>query len=489
MTAFLQKIILCNYRVENMSAITSLSVDELRDYKKASYNKHSVNVQRNRILAGLANGTRKPKPATLEKYGIVITDDGKIEVPAKKERVIYKTSEELDDDPTVINIVRKRTQPRIQEYNTDNTLLNSEQLRNYVTTVLANEPQKGEGSLPLSAGEIKEYSKIGEVLHTIYKVPYNAQMDLTPFLNNADLLIKMTDEHPKWPSFGSKARFLSRILKLSKVWRPLGNLIVPNRAIYNKLDAQYNEWSRTSKSNQLQVSATTPHYIYDDIRDAVILKYGEESFQSLLVQLYEEIIGRDDLALTMAYKESDILQGTNYLLLNRPKREATVVLTTYKTNKKVDADVRFDLSKRLTNLIMRLKPPTDKSRTLFPIEGNKLRDYMMSLFKEIPFLKKEPKMGIRYMRHSIISTKLLKLDINSPSYAQAVADLAKKSMHNVPQQASYKSPLKDKDGNPILTRTQAKELEAVQVTRSKTTNIFEKQAEKPKKAVKAKAKK
>jgi hypothetical protein len=465
-----------------------MTTDEMREYKKQSYERHKFDTQRNRVLTGLASRTRKPKEATLKKYGIVITDEGQIEVPQKKEKVIYKTSESTDDDPTVINVIRKRTQPRIQEYNTDNTLLNGEQLRNFITTVLVNEPQKGEGSLPLSKGEIKEYSKVGEVLYTIYKIPYNAKGDLTPLLNNADLLIKMIDEHPKWKSVASKARFLSRILKLSKIWRPMGMVIVPNRAIYNKLDAKYNEWSQIAKSTQLQVSATTPHYIYDDIRNAVILKYGEESFQSLLVQLYEEVLARDDLALTMAYKDSDILQGTNYLLLNRPKRQATVVLTTYKTNKKVDADVRFDLSKRLTNLIMRLKPPTDKSPTLFPIEGSKLKPYMMSLFKEIPFLKDE-KIGIRYIRHSLISTTLLKLDVNSPGYSQTVADLAKRSMHNVAQQASYKSPLKDKDGNIISTQSQADELRAVQVTRSKTTNILEKPVEKPKKAVKAKAKK
>ena len=458
--------------------LAMLSQRELNDYKNASYEKNKWTIQRNKLLKALAAGTRNPKPDTLKMYDIEINEDGEIIAPMK-EKIIYRTSEEPVDEPTVINIVKKRTQPKVQLYNTDNTALTGQELRNYVLTVLKDEPQKGDGSKPLSETEIVVYSKVGEKLYQIYGIkPYDTTADLTPLLNNAETLIYTIDNFAAWKSNGSKARFLSRILMLSKKWRPLGNLIVPNKAIYNKLDAKYNEWSSLAKSGQLQVSQSTEFFIWNDIRDSVILKYGEESFPSLLVQLYEEIIGRDDLALTIAYDESDITdERTNYLLLNRKKNTAVVHLAKYKTAKA--AAIRFDLSKPLTNLIMRLKPPSDKSKTLFPIEGSKLRGYLMDLFKEIPFLRNEPKMGIRYIRHSLISTKFLAMDPSSPTYAADVAELARKSMHSVSMQSAYKSLLKDKNGVRINSQMQADALEKVITTRSKTGNVFEKPVDKP----------
>jgi hypothetical protein len=449
--------------------LAMLSKEELNAYKSESYKKNRWNVQRSKLLRGILAGERRPKPETLKKYDIEVNDKGEIIAPVK-EKVIINVRDEIDDSsPTVINVVKRRTQPKVTMYNTDNTALTGEQLRNYVLTVLVDEPQKGEGSKPLSETEIEAYSKIGQVLYKLYGIkPYDATADLTPLLNNADALIQVVDSHPTWKAFGTKARFLSRILALSKKWRPIGNLIVPFMAIYNKLDAQYNEWAALAKSKQLDVSSKTEYFIWDDIRDAVILKYGEESFPSLLVQLYEEVVARDDLALQMAYDESDIGDG-NYLLLNRKKRTAIVHLSKYKTSK-ASQPIRFDLSKKLVNLIMRLKPPSDKSPMLFPIEKSKLKDYLISLFSEIPFLRDE-KLGIRYIRHSLISTKFMQLDKNSPTFQSDVAELARKSMHSVSMQQSYKSLLKDKNGNRIDTQEQARALEAIHTTRSKTKGV------------------
>jgi len=105
---------------------------------------------------------------------------------------------------------------------------------------------------------------------------------------------------------------------------------------------------------------------------------------------------------------------------------------------------------------MRLKPPNDKSKfakMLFPQKGDKLSKFIMDTFKQIPFLENEP-LGIRYIRHSLIRTKLIQMNPNSTSYAEQVPGLAELSMHSVSMQSVYKSNTKDKNENIINTKEQ-----------------------------------
>jgi len=42
------------------------------------------------------------------------------------------------------------------------------------------------------------------------------------------------------------------------------------------------------------MNTTKTYFTWDAIRGAVILKFGNESFESLMVQMYDEIVGRDE---------------------------------------------------------------------------------------------------------------------------------------------------------------------------------------------------
>ena len=446
--------------VKPLSAFTP---DEMRKYKLDYYKRNKSKVQKERIASGIINGTRTPSKATLEKYGFEVKNN-KVVIPQKRKYVTTQSNTE-DTSPDVINVVVNR-EPRIRQYNTSNILLNGKEMKDFVTTKLNTMPQKGPGTAPLSDTEISNYSKVPNVIFMLYGVePYDPLVDLTPMVSDPLKLIEVADKKPTWGN-GSKARFLARILKLARVFEPMGAVIRPNEDKYNILDDKFRVWSGTALSKQLTTSAASKFYVWDVMKDAVILHYGYETYESLMVQLYEEVIGRDDLALTMAYKPTDVTTDANYLLLNRTKKTAEVILNKYKNANSMRA-VTFKLSTKLAKLIIVLKP-NNKTKTLFPIEGAKLKSFITDTFKNIAFLYEKGASGIRYIRHSLISTKLMELDENSSTYHDDKAELAKKSMHALRTQQNYKSLLIDKENNIIDTRQKLEALKNVISTRSTT---------------------
>ncbi|KAJ1627969.1 hypothetical protein T492DRAFT_841954 [Pavlovales sp. CCMP2436] len=126
----------------------------------------------------------------------------------------------------------------------------------------------------------------------------------------------------------------------------MGLAIPPNGDLHNFLDGIYRRWNGMAKVANAEIKKTKTCFTWDAIRDAVILNFDNESFESLMVQIYDEIVGRDDLALIMAYNINEVTDDKNYLLLDRTK----------KTLKK----------------------------------GDKLSKFIMDTFKQIPFLQNEP---------------------------------------------------------------------------------------------------
>ncbi|KAJ1638652.1 hypothetical protein T492DRAFT_833571 [Pavlovales sp. CCMP2436] len=117
-----------------------------------------------------------------------------------------------------------------------------------------------------------------------------------------------------------------RILKLSKIWQPMGVAIPPDGDLYNFLDGIYRRWNGMSKVGNEEINETKTYFTWDAIKDAVILKFGNESFECLMVQMYDEIVGRDDLALIMAYNINELNDDKNYLLLDGTKKTSKNIL-------------------------------------------------------------------------------------------------------------------------------------------------------------------
>ena len=293
--------------------------------------------------------------------------------------------------------------------------------------------------------EIQEYFKIPDVLFEMHKEKYDENKDLTPWIRDTTDLIEKLDTFRTWQD-ATRAKFLGRILYLSKNFPPLKNRI--NKDIYTILDTQYNQWEGKAKASQRNKTKSTPIFSWDVIKSQVVKKYGKISYETLIIMLYDEMIGRDDFNLNMAYKPDDMTNAKdNYLLLERKKKLSAIYMNNYKTVGRYGKLV-YKLSLEVTDLIMKLHP-SDTAKVLFPMEKNKLSGFLIELLRKIDLFKDEPGLGVKYLRHSLVSTKLLKLDDNDPKYTDKVVELAEKAMHSVARQETYTSPLKDAKGKLI----------------------------------------
>ena len=182
------------------------------------------------------------------------------------------------------------------------------------------------------------------------------------------------------------------------------------------------------------------------IKSEVTKKYGQVSYENLIIQLYDQMVGRDDFQLKMAYKPDDMTDPvrTNYLLLDRGRKEAAVCMNSYKTVGRYGKAV-YRLTNSLAQLITKLHP-NDNAEYLFPLEKTKLSSFLIDLLKKIDLFKNEERLGIKYLRHSLVSTKLMQIKPDDPNYTDKVVALAENAMHSVKMQETYTSPLKDAKG-------------------------------------------
>ena len=99
----------------------------------------------------------------------------------------------------------------------------------------------------------------------------------------------------------------------------------------------------------------------------------------------------------------------------------------------------------VVDIIIKLHP-NDNAKRLFPEQDAKLSSYIINMLKNIDLFKDEPGLGVKYLRHSLVSTKLMQIKSNDPNYTKKVVELAEKAMHSVKMQETYTSPLKDAKG-------------------------------------------
>jgi hypothetical protein len=187
-------------------------------------------------------------------------------------------------------------------------------------------------------------------------------------------------------------------------------------------------------------------FSWNVIKKAVLKHFPKVSYERLLVYLYDHLIARgNDFDAKMAYTSSEMNDKDNWLLFDRAAKRATLYVNDYKTNNVYGKQV-IQLDKATTSLIMLLHPNNNMSK-LFPMTH--FNKFILDTFRAPPLLKPD-NIDTKYLRHSIISTKLAMLNRFDKNYAFEAQKIADMAMHSVAQQrGTYLSPLKDANGNPI----------------------------------------
>jgi hypothetical protein len=147
----------------------------------------------------------------------------------------------------------------------------------------------------------------------------------------------------------------------------------------------------------------------------------------------------------MAYKPDEMTsKKQNYLLFERNKMYSAVYMNSFKTVGRYGKMV-YRLSQDVTKIISKLHP-NDAAKVLFPMQSDKLSQFLINALRKIEMFKDEPGLGIKYLRHSLVSTKLMHINPKSANYDEQVLNLAESAMHSVKMQEAYTSPLKSASG-------------------------------------------
>jgi hypothetical protein len=428
----------------------TLKNDSKNIEKRAKYEASKNDIQRNRIvkqLERLAKGdisARKPSVSTLKKYGLYNEKEKTITINEK-----YKTPKinYVDIEPTTttqtINIVRKQSIKPVEEYDTNNTIINGSEIKDWVFTVLSSEKMKSNNVR--SKKTLDLYANTPRNLFRIYDIKYNENVNILSYFNNVDETLKKIESYDKWKTAATKSKNMSGILFLMQNYPPLEKVI--SKEIIDKYDTQYKAYGNTGKAEQLQATKNKPIFEWSVIRKATLAHYKypkQITYQALIILLYNDVIARDDFGCLMAYSPDEVNPTDNFCLIDRKKKTAELILNKYKTSGSY-REQKIKLSKDTVNAIFKLHP-NDNKEQLFP--NKKLGKFISDTFKAVPLLKDE-KINIKYLRHSIISSALARIKPSDPNGAKKIEELANKSFHKVSTQNTYLSPLKHADGTPF----------------------------------------
>jgi hypothetical protein len=435
--------------------IRDMTPEQRRAYQNEWYERNKAKVQLARISRQLANGERSVSVRTLEKYNVKPDENEKIVIkPTTKVRYVKEDVEESFEVPKRVYVERPK---KISQYEPSDTL-NAVEIKRWVETSFKYEPKKLNSDETRADRVITDYFNLPDKLFRIHGVKYDGLKDISNWFNNPKEIIGTIDKQ-NW-AWGTKADLLGKMLQMYHSF-PLVKQIM-GKKVYDELNEKNVLWKAQAKDSQHEKTANTLIFSYDVIKRAVKNFYGEITEQNLLFQLYDAVIFRDNIAsLNLVYSEKEMVdEKANYLLILRPSDDfhsATIYLNSYKTSGVYGQRV-FKLPSALTRLINQLYVGKNIKK-LFPFEKEKLSEYIIKTLREIPLFAKEAGLGVKYLRHSIISTKLLKLNKNAPNYREETLKLASLSMHSLESQPKYTSPIKNASGKPLKTK---EEIEAVE---------------------------
>lgn len=434
-----------------MTKKVKLIKDKLHERKREQYEKDKDEVQRRRIIKEInkaAEGdhsARKPSIRTLTKYGLYDSEKKKIVIPETfKNPTINYTDVEKPETQKTINIVVKKTNKPVEKYDDSNTEINGAEIKNWVYTVLSVEKMKG-GQLR-SKKTLDLYANTTRNLFKIRGEKYDENKNAISYYKDATETLNYIDKYKSWKTAATKSKNLSGVLFLIQNYPPLQSKI--SESVVEIYDAEYKKYGNTGKAQQMQATANKALFEWSIIRKYTLAFYdypNKNTYESLIVLLYNDIIARDDFGCLMAYKPDEVKDdNNNYCLLDRNKKTATIFLNKYKTSGHYKSQV-IKLSSKTAKNILELHP-TDVNKTLFePTNNNKIGAFISNTFKKVPLFKNEG-INIKYLRHSIISSALARIKTTDPKYADKIEALAAKSFHKVSTQNTYLSPLKDAKG-------------------------------------------
>lgn len=431
-------------------AIGSMSKEELRQYKKDWYNTNKQSVQLSRIVKGLKEGTRQITENTLKKYNLSVDKDGKVVIP-QKQKIRFTQDDVGKPKDNVIKVVIKKDIDKIQHYNLTNTKFTAGNLTDFIATILPKLDNP-----PLSQSVLNAYARLPKALFEMYGEPYDADKDITEWMTNAPLFIKAIADKKAWKSDATKGKALGQYLRLAEDFKPYKDaLSTTNKQL---LEAKNNDWLQSATAIQTAKTQSTPLFQFDIIKEEVLKVHRKFSYQYLYYALYDIIIPRDDLnSLKMVYNINDMTDpATNYMFIDKANKTGELVMKSYKT-KGVYKTKTYVLTSEIIDIIddLHSKQPQPVLKLFPEINTPKLTSWVPKITNTIDSLNKDS-IGIVYLRHSKISTELLKLKNSSvKDRAAKMIALANISMNSVKsQQGSYISPLKKLNGKPFITPKQ-----------------------------------
>jgi hypothetical protein len=427
-------------------SIATMTKEELQNYKREWYNNNKTTVQKARLIKGLKDNNRSLKPSTLQKYGIEITKKNKIIIKEpiklrfKNENVINKTTQ-----PHIVNVVVKPPPP-IEQYKDTNKKLNYKELTDFIATKLEHIPPI------LSAGTLNAYARLPDALFEMYGEPIDPLKDLTEWLCNSTKFIEAFYKKKSWKTDSTRSKALGQFLRLSVDFEPYKAALSQEDS--QALNSQTEKWSNSADAIVKARTESTPLFEFFTIKNEVLKKYTEYSYEYLFYILYDCIIPRDDLnGFTVIYNDNEIPDKGNYLLINKAIKEGSIVMREYKT-KGVYFKKVYPLTSQCMDIILKLHSGEEVQpvRQLFPGLKNKLSSWVPKICLPFPEFKTDS-IGIRYLRKSHISSRLLKLKNSSVTdKANEMVTVSGLSMNSVKtQQGSYISPLKKLNGKPFIT--------------------------------------
>jgi hypothetical protein len=419
------------------------TAEELRrEAKRQWYQKNKEQVQKARIFKQIQDG-RKVKKETLDKYNIK-TKKGKIDIPAKPIKIEFKKKPK----DTTIEAVSNPIIQEINDYDQNNTKFTAEQFTNYIEGPLRK-------TQPILTSKTREqYARLPEAIFEMYGQTYDKNKDLTEWLTNGNKLIKAFENKKSWKSDETKSKNLGALLRLSNEFMPYKNALSDeDRQI---LDSQMKVWKQIASDKQEQKNQNTSYPEFFTLRNAVLKKYGKNSYEYLYYLLYDVIIPRDDLnSLIIIDDKSKINNTENYLYLNN--NEGEIILNEYKTKGKYNQR-RFKLTTDMIDIIktQHKKEKEPVNRLFMNVKGKKLTNWVPTITQDI---LKSKGIGITDLRHSAISSSLLKVANKSlEQRAKMAVELANKAMNSISTaRKSYISPLTRLDGTPFVSVSKLKE--------------------------------
>lgn len=410
---------------------------DTKEYKKAYYQANKKEIQLKKILKEAETKGRKISAKTLLKFGLKPNEKGEI-IITPKPKIIF----EKQVIPTKVIVEEPKN---IQAKPPDHTYtkLTDKEYKIWVSNDLSKIPIKGQEK---TRGNelLKQYNTIFKKLFTLQQLEYDENRNLEDWLLNADALVKILN---KWNvGKATKALYLGKVLFVARNFPPLKNKI--DKIQYITLSNTHISYAGSAKGAQRLKTQTTLFFDWNLMKKEILKEYTQVSYENLLFSMYDEVYARDDYGLLMAYSKDEMTnEMENYMLIER--KTATMYLNSYKTGGTYEGKV-FKMSKKIYDLIMKLHEGVKEER-LFPSLPRKLSPYIIKTLRKIELFKTEPGLGTKYLRHSIISSKLMELDTTAKNYGDKVYEISVRSLHSTGMQTSYISPLKGANGKALYS--------------------------------------